>query len=253
MRVRLAFAVAAHLEPDILVVDEVLAVGDAEFQKKAIGKMQDISNGEGRTILFVSHNMAAVKSLCTRGIVLENGGIVFEGGTEQAISYYLNKSESFLTLPLNDRLDRLGDNSKFKFTEFIFNNKLNNEVDSIFSGEECKVILKFKKGSIDLNNMLITIGLKNNDGELICFWAFDELGYRLKNDTNSLTLSIPELLLRGGTYHFWLFSSYNTTMEEDFCDVIEFAKTIQILPSDYWTSGKINRTNAIALLNGKFE
>ena len=67
MRVRLAFAVAAHLEPDILVVDEVLAVGDAEFQKKAIGKMQDISKGEGRTVLFVSHNMAAVKSLCTRG------------------------------------------------------------------------------------------------------------------------------------------------------------------------------------------
>jgi len=250
MTVRLAFAVAAFLEPDILIIDEVLAVGDAEFQKKAIGKMQEISKGGGRTVLFVSHNMAAVKSLCTRGIVLENGGIVFEGGTEQAISYYLGKSEASLTLQLNDRL---GDNSKFKFTECIFKNKLNNEVDSIFSGEECKVILKFKKGSIDLNNMLITIGLKNNDGELICFWAFDELGYRLKNDTNSLTLSIPELLLRGGTYHFWLFSSYNTTVEEDFCDVIEFAKTIQILPSDYWTSGKINRTNAIALLNGNFE
>src|SRR5690606_18640437 len=73
MTVRLGFAVAAHLEPEILVVDEVLAVGDAEFQKKAIGKMQDLSTGEGRTVLFVSHNMASVKSLCTRGILLENG------------------------------------------------------------------------------------------------------------------------------------------------------------------------------------
>ena len=89
MRVRLAFAVAAHLEPDILVVDEVLAVGDAEFQKKAIGKMKDISGNDGRTVLFVSHNMAAVKSLCTRGIVLENGTSVFEGTTDDCVDFYL--------------------------------------------------------------------------------------------------------------------------------------------------------------------
>ena len=89
MTVRLAFAVAAFLEPDILIIDEVLAVGDAEFQKKAIGKMQDISKGEGRTVLFVSHNMAAVKNLCTRGIVLESGGIVYEGEIGKAISSYL--------------------------------------------------------------------------------------------------------------------------------------------------------------------
>lgn len=93
MRVRLAFAVAAHLEPDILVVDEVLAVGDAEFQKKAIGKMQDISKGDGRTVLFVSHNMAAVKSLCSRGIVLENGATVFNGDTDEAVDFYLNQTK----------------------------------------------------------------------------------------------------------------------------------------------------------------
>ena len=90
MTVRLAFAVAAFLEPEILVIDEVLAVGDAEFQKKAIGKMQDISREGSRTVLFVSHNMAAVKSLCTRGIVLEHGNIVFAGETEDAIEEYLN-------------------------------------------------------------------------------------------------------------------------------------------------------------------
>ncbi|MDG4714326.1 ABC transporter ATP-binding protein [Winogradskyella marincola] len=89
MRVRLAFAVAAFLEPDILVVDEVLAVGDAEFQKKAIGKMQDISKGDGRTVLFVSHNMAAVENLCTRAILLENGKVKFEGDTKDCIQMYL--------------------------------------------------------------------------------------------------------------------------------------------------------------------
>lgn len=91
MTVRLGFAVAAFLEPEILVVDEVLAVGDAEFQKKAIGKMQDVSKGEGRTVLFVSHNMAAVRSLCTKGILLENGQIVYKGNTDDTINIYLNK------------------------------------------------------------------------------------------------------------------------------------------------------------------
>ena len=89
MTVRLGFAVAAFLEPEILVVDEVLAVGDAEFQKKAIGKMQDVSRGEGRTVLFVSHNMAAVRSLCQRGIVLENGEMVFDGTANDAVTRYL--------------------------------------------------------------------------------------------------------------------------------------------------------------------
>src|SRR5574344_1341237 len=93
MIVRLGFAIAAHLEPEILVVDEVLAVGDAEFQKKAIGKMKDVSKGEGRTVLFVSHNMAAVKSLCTRGIILKNGCSEYMGDTRDAIEYYLKEDD----------------------------------------------------------------------------------------------------------------------------------------------------------------
>ena len=89
MYVRLAFAVAAHLEPEILIVDEVLAVGDAEFQKKAIGKIKNVSRNEGRTVLFVSHNMSAVKSLCSRGIILKNGISVFEGDIEVCVGKYL--------------------------------------------------------------------------------------------------------------------------------------------------------------------
>lgn len=92
MTVRLGFAVAAHLEPDILVVDEVLAVGDAEFQKKAIGKMQDVSRGEGRTVLFVSHNMMSVQRLCKHGILLENGSIKYTGDISDTIHSYLEDS-----------------------------------------------------------------------------------------------------------------------------------------------------------------
>lgn len=96
MMVRLGFAVAAHLDPEILVVDEVLAVGDAEFQKKAIGKMQDVSRGEGRTVLFVSHNMNAVKSLCRTGIQLTNGMISNMGDVDSVVSKYLKGSSNII-------------------------------------------------------------------------------------------------------------------------------------------------------------
>lgn len=103
MYVRLAFSIAAHLEPEILVVDEVLAVGDAEFQKKCLGKMNDVSKNEGRTVLFVSHNMQAVETLCNRGMVLRNGNLVFDGSVEKSISEYIRESEG------NSEKDYTGD------------------------------------------------------------------------------------------------------------------------------------------------
>ena len=96
MKVRLAFAVAAHLEPEILIIDEVLAVGDAEFQKKCMGKMQDVAQG-GRTVLFVSHSMAAIQSLCNKGIVLEAGSVAYDGPVDGAIDKYLEQLESIGT------------------------------------------------------------------------------------------------------------------------------------------------------------
>ena len=107
MTVRLGFAVAAHLEPEILVVDEVLAVGDAEFQKKAIGKMQDISQGGGRTVLFVSHNMGSVRRLCQKGILLENGRIRYQGDVHETINEYLSdeiKQNSFEGIDGNEQI-----------------------------------------------------------------------------------------------------------------------------------------------------
>lgn len=95
MTVRLGFAVAAHLEPEILVVDEVLAVGDAEFQKKAIGKMQDLSKGEGRTVLFVSHNMGSIKNLCNRGLLLENGELILSGDIDSVLDKYLEEESNY--------------------------------------------------------------------------------------------------------------------------------------------------------------
>lgn len=93
MYVRLAFAVAAHMEPEILVIDEVLAVGDIQFQKKCLGKMQDVSNREGRTVLFVSHNMSAMSNLCNKGILLSQGALQFQGGINEVINTYVTKSD----------------------------------------------------------------------------------------------------------------------------------------------------------------
>ncbi|MDB0061196.1 ABC transporter ATP-binding protein [bacterium] len=119
MKVRLAFAVAAFLEPDILVVDEVLAVGDAEFQKKAIGKMQDISSQGGRTVLFVSHDMAAIQKLCTRLVVLSNGQIDFVGATDQAVSYYLSNNKTGTANEISKIIKRKG-NKSAQFSNISF-------------------------------------------------------------------------------------------------------------------------------------
>ena len=117
MTVRLGFAVAAFLEPEILVVDEVLAVGDAEFQKKAIGKMQDISSGGGRTVLFVSHNMASVRALCKRGVLLENGMVKYMGDIDKTVDLYLsNNIELDDVVPIGQTIDRRG-NGEAKFTD----------------------------------------------------------------------------------------------------------------------------------------
>jgi lipopolysaccharide transport system ATP-binding protein len=117
MLVRLGFAVAAHLDPEILVVDEVLAVGDAEFQKKAIGKMQDVSKGEGRTVLFVSHNMASVKKLCRIGLLLQNGSIKMTGPVSEVVDAYIGGEEKSQNMYFEDLQEAPG-NEKIRIKSF---------------------------------------------------------------------------------------------------------------------------------------
>lgn len=134
MTVRLGFAVAAHLEPEILIVDEVLAVGDAEFQKKAIGKMQDVSRNHGRTVLFVSHNLGAIKSLCTTGILLSDGKLIFGGTSEESTHYYLSMNDSKGTT-IVEKITQLHPSISIK--EILVNGS---ELDTIsVSGENSKL------------------------------------------------------------------------------------------------------------------
>ena len=166
MTVRLGFAIAAHLEPEILVVDEVLAVGDAEFQKKAIGKMQDVSRGEGRTVLFVSHNMGSIKSLCSKGIVLTNGSVSFVGNVEESIENY-----SYNFFDNSER--RLIDCLKYNTTNLIIDEiKVNGfEKNIVNITEKNNVINLYIKGR-NFMDMKIAVEMKiydNNDIPLIIY------------------------------------------------------------------------------------
>jgi lipopolysaccharide transport system ATP-binding protein len=122
MYVRLAFAVAAHLDSDILIADEVLAVGDAEFQKKALGKMQDLSTGQGRTVLFVSHNMGAVQNLCNCGIILLEGHYLCQGTIDNIIKMYTGEQNKCSKIPISEIKSRSGNGMlRFVNVEFLDN------------------------------------------------------------------------------------------------------------------------------------
>ena len=201
MRVRLAFAVAAFLEPDILVIDEVLAVGDAEFQKKAIGKMQDISKGDGRTVLFVSHNMAAVKSLCTRAIVLEHGKTVFEGGTDEAVSYYL-KGGGVLN---NKRIF----NSDFKneiygLNEINIKNSNKGFNDPIVEDEIIQLTLNLDIITNSPEKYHISYHLYNEMGENMFAFTHWREGLKLFTGNNILVCEMPKYFLQSGQYFITL-------------------------------------------------
>ena len=255
MTVRLAFAVAAFLEPEILVVDEVLAVGDVEFQKKAIGKMQDISREGGRTVLFVSHNMAAVKSLCTRGIVLENGKVVFESDADSAVNYYFKSNTQTKGISLLDRTDRKG-SGIIKVIGINLLNKKNECINQVISGDWLKVRINLNKclHHIDYSRLFVGIAIRDQEETRIVSFFSDEMGtdFNAFEDKDFIDLIVPNFNLRAGLYDVTVHISNGTTRVDDFIDYIEKAFDIDVLPGDFWNSGKLNRPGNYALLNAEY-
>jgi lipopolysaccharide transport system ATP-binding protein len=225
MTVRLAFAVAAFLEPEILVVDEVLAVGDAEFQKKAIGKMQDISKGDGRTVLFVSHNMSTINSLCKNSIMLENGRIFKTGPTSEIIPYYLSSSQSEAMIPMviyeNDNLKKLQiveakliDNSGGLISDGI----VSTSQDFFF-----EVIYNFKE---IMPKCHLTYIIKNSLGEVVLFvdrTDFYKEYFVAEAQTYKSVIKIQNPLLKPGVYYvsLGLADQYSNLNDHKF-DVLKF-------------------------------
>lgn len=201
MTVRLAFAVAAFLEPEILVIDEVLAVGDAEFQKKAIGKMQDISKGQGRTVLFVSHNMAAVKSLCNKGIILEHGKVVFEGDIENAVSYYLGGDPEAMNLKT---FGKEHDFPIFKLNEISLNNPGRTSHELLQEKEIITLTTKLDLKVKDAERYHITYHLYNEMGEAM--FSFSNAGsFFLETGVNNISCNFPASFFQSGQYFLSLF------------------------------------------------
>ncbi|AQX08242.1 polysaccharide ABC transporter ATP-binding protein [Elizabethkingia ursingii] len=205
MYVRLAFAVAAHLDSEILIVDEVLAVGDAEFQKKCLGKMGDVSKGEGRTVLFVSHNMTSVRELCNHGILMKNGTLDFQGGVNETILEYQKDSSKISTYLHDGLIETAYGNDKIRILEFAAIPK--NDLLDIESAIHIKLRIFNYVPDINLD---ATFELRTTE-ELIVF----HVGALVTTQRNSkvgeyiIEFDIPGNLLNAGNYYFKLFFGKN--------------------------------------------
>ncbi len=209
MYVRLAFAVAAHLEPEILIIDEVLAVGDAEFQKKCLGKMKDVSEKDGRTVLFVSHNMKAVSTLCDSGIFLTNGHIHFQGNIAEAIKRYaFDKVHASVGMVKIDK-------GYILFTEVKNSNKLHN----IRVNENLVIELSFAINQLAIDALFVDIGIYNDKGEMVVHSKTRDIHPPLQVSANTLcnvTFEIIQPNLAPGSYTFELYVYH----EENFNKVV---------------------------------
>lgn len=237
MTVRLAFAVAAFLEPEILVIDEVLAVGDAEFQKKAIGKMQDISKSEGRTVLFVSHNMAAIETLCTRVISMEHGKICGNGSPTKVISNYL-KSSSFSERTINyNNIEEAKGNENIKILYASIENASaldKNEVIDVTSAIDIrmKIVNQTNKDIISIGFDLLTI-----KGDVV-FGSLSKFDCGIGAVTEVIC-KIPNDFLNNDVYQIYVYFHTNE-MTELFSDTELLTFEVKDVKRESGYLGKVN-------------
>ena len=228
MTVRLGFAVAAHLEPEILVVDEVLAVGDAEFQKKAIGKMREVSKGEGRTVLFVSHNMTSIKSLCHTGVFLENGTVREIGDVNTIVSHYLRGNDGVFNhknLSLNKELKGNG----FEMLEIGVRKSGESYEEVMTMSDSIEVCMRYRL-SQPHPHLQITLHLKNEQGEKVFSFSGGGRCYDYYHEAGEYEqiCTIPSHFLNWGNYSIDLYiveNSARSFLRE--MDVVSFTVVTQ--------------------------
>ena len=175
MYTRLAFAVAAHLEPEILIVDEVLAVGDAAFQRKCLGKMEEVRH-QGRTVLFVSHQLSAVEKICSRALVIRSGGVAFEGDTQAAIKHYLSDLDSSVSATDLATMRRSG-TGELRLTGFSVEDAAGTPAPVVFSGQDAVFVLDFEtEEGANLKDVSIGFSVHTPMGELLTVLYSDYAG-----------------------------------------------------------------------------
>lgn len=235
MKVRLAFAVAAHLEPEILVVDEVLAVGDAEFQKKAIGKMQDISSSEGRTVLFVSHNMESILQLCTKCMVMENGTVKFMGGVKKGIELYLDifgQVSNEIKFPIKGTAIELLD---FK----VISTLQDTQVSSLIIGEPYQFSLSLRNNA-ESKRLNIRYQIFDNSNVLISTLNTYHYGLNVDvspDETMQLICNISKLSITKGEYMVGI-EILDMVLKVPLYKNDNFF-VLEVINGDYYKSGKL--------------
>jgi lipopolysaccharide transport system ATP-binding protein len=238
MYVRLAFAVAAHLNPDILLVDEVLAVGDAAFQKKCLGKMQDVSRQEGRTVLFVSHNMAAVSALCTKAMVLRKGSIEYPpGDVSKAIQTYLMQVNRTTRTPLSEREDRQGEGG-IRIVNFAVYNIEGEELEFVISGQEVEFRIYYESAQVtNLKNVIAAIGITSHTGAYVTMLCnqiasvpFDSIQPR-----GVISCRIKKLPFAPGGYTLNLIIRQGDNIQ----DWIQEAAVLTVEDGDFFNTGRM--------------
>lgn len=236
MKVRVAFAVAAHLDPEILIIDEVLAVGDAEFQKKCLGKMEEVAGREGRTVLFVSHDMAAVKKLCTRAILLQAGQITKEGTPNEVVDFYLkNANGAELNNISFSSVQRRG-SGKFTLTQLNFLNGKMEPVNVLETGMDLNIRIGYQMKEKSPNPVINLIIRNNLQQEIANFLTRDShLGTLRLQDKGEVILTVPKLPLLPGRYTL----DCNLKFDNEVTDLIESVAVLDVEKGDFFGTGKI--------------
>jgi lipopolysaccharide transport system ATP-binding protein len=234
MYVRLAFAVAAHLNAEILVVDEVLAVGDAEFQKKCLGKMGDINRTEGKTVLFVSHNMATIQNLCNTGLYLKSGQKVFHDNANEAISFYLNDIKINTTIQIDKVTSRIG-SGLVKMWNILAFDKSGSPSTVFKCGEQ--MLIKIYYTNHTLKNIVgsrIDIGINNEFDIRVAWLSTAMFTHKLNIHSDHVSFSIKKIPLTGGIYNVNLYCE----TDGEISDWIQNVFSFEIAESDFYNTGK---------------
>lgn len=234
MYVRLAFAVAAHLEPEILVIDEVLAVGDAAFQNKCLGKMSAVAH-QGRTVLFVSHNLHAVKTLCPKSIYLKSGSLMMQSDAAQVIDTYLTDTQKLISgATLRERNDRTG-NGQVRVVEFYVTDSKGEPQAVLKSGCDYTFIMRYEAAGLErqLSDVVASISVNEGNGHTALLFRsnFSNQNLTLSKSVGLIKCTIQDLNLAPGSYNANLFLSKG---ENEVLDYVIDAAEITVRGGDYF-------------------
>jgi lipopolysaccharide transport system ATP-binding protein len=234
MQLRLAFSVAAHLEPEILIIDEVLSVGDLAFQEKCLGRMETVA-GEGRTVLFVSHNLTAVSKLCPRSMLLQSGSKLVEGPTAEVIDTYVHSVIRETGTVLTDRVDRSG-TGRLRFHEIAFEVG-GRVVDSPATGEDFDVVLKYETSDAKpIRNLNVAVGVMTLLGDVMLHLSTQTAGVSIPEapDIGEVRCHVPRCPLPAGQYTITLWAD----QAGDPLDWIQRACQLTVREGDFFGSGR---------------